>query len=244
MAALARSSPPGLRWLTERPLAHRGLHDLSQGRPENTLAAFRAAVECGYAIECDLCLSSDSCPVVFHDEQLERLTAETGPLHLRTERELCALPVCGTAETIPSLEGLLACVAGQVPIVLELKWSRGHEADFAASVAERLKSYEGPVAVMSFDPALLSALRHEARGLPRGLVAEGDWRSAARHLRAVLAHQLHFVSYSVADLPTAAPLLTRHLLCLPLLCWTVRSETARRRAMRWADQITFEGFLP
>jgi glycerophosphoryl diester phosphodiesterase len=237
-------SPAGLRWLTARPLAHRGLYDLSQGRPENTLAAFRAAVASDYSIECDICLSSDSCPVVFHDDSLDRLTGETGPLSLRSERELCALPVCATAETIPSLDGLLACVAGRVPLVLELKSCPGREAACAAAVAARLAFYEGPVAVMSFDPALLAAMRREARGLPRGLVAEGGWRSAARHLRAILAQQLHFVSYSVADLPTPAPLLARHVLGLPLICWTVRDEEARRRADRWADQITFEGFLP
>ena len=233
-----------MRWLTTRPIAHRGLHDLSQGRPENTLAAFRAAVEHGYAIECDLCLSSDECPMVFHDEALERLTGETGPLSLRTERELCALPVCGTTETIPALEGLLACVAGRVPLVLELKASPGREAPLAAGVAQRLQSYDGPVAVMSFDPALLGAMREAARGLPRGLVAEGDWRSAAGHLRAIAEHDLHFVSYSVADLPTPAPLMARYLLGLPLICWTVRGAAEARRASRWADQITFEGFLP
>lgn len=208
------------------------------------MAAFRAAIERNYAIECDLCLSSDACPVVFHDDVLERLTAETGPLHLRTERELCALPVCGSAETIPSLEGLLACIAGQVPVVLELKSSPGREAPFAAGLAKRLKSYDGPVAVMSFDPALLAAMRREANALPRGLVAQGGWRSAPHHLRAILAHNLHFVSYSVADLPTPAPLLARNLLGLPLICWTVRTQTQWRKAARWADQITFEGFLP
>jgi glycerophosphoryl diester phosphodiesterase len=182
--------------------------------------------------------------VVFHDDRLERLTAETGPLHLRSERELCALPVCGTAETIPSLDQLLSCVAGRVPLVLELKASPGREAAFAGGLARRLRSYAGPVAVMSFDAGLLAAVRAEARGLPRGLVAQGGAIFAVRHLRAIARHHLHFISYRVADLPSPVPLAARWLLGMPLLCWTVRSPAQARRALRWADQITFEGFLP
>lgn len=157
---------------------------------------------------------------------------------------MCALTILGTAETIPSLDRLLSCVSGRVPLVLELKSSPGREAAFAAGLARRLTSYAGPVAVMSFDPALLAALRAEARGLPRGLVAQGDVRHAVRHLRAIAKHHLHFVSYRVGDLPTPAPLAARWVFGLPLLCWTVRSEAEARRALRWADQITFQGFLP
>lgn len=128
--------------------------------------------------------------------------------------------------------------------MLELKSSPRREAAFAEALARRLSSYSGPVAVMSFDPALLAAVRVAARGLPRGLVAEGNLLRSARHLRAIATHHLHFVSYSAADLPTPAPLVARWLLGLPLLCWTVRDEAQARRALRWADQVTFEGFLP
>src|SRR4030095_14841500 len=103
-----------LRWLTARPIAHRGYHDIRRGRPENTLAAFDAAVEAHYAIECDLHISADGLPVVFHDADLARLTGATGQIRDRTAAELGDLRIAGTGEWIPTLDELLSLVAGRV----------------------------------------------------------------------------------------------------------------------------------
>ncbi|MYZ46667.1 glycerophosphodiester phosphodiesterase family protein [Propylenella binzhouense] len=231
-----------LRWLTGRPIAHRGFHDIGAGRPENTIAAFRAAIARDYAIECDVHPAADGVPVVFHDDTLDRLTRESGPVRDRSAAELAAITILRTQETIPTLDRLLACVGGRVPLLVELKSVPGRDAGFAAAVAERLKHYEGPVAVMSFDPGLIADLRGAAPLLPRGLTAEGDYRKALSHLATILREHVHFVSYSLEDLPTAAPLLARRMLGLPLISWTVRSPAERERAERWTDQITFEGF--
>src|SRR5262245_61547190 len=111
----------GLRWLTARPIAHRGYHDIARGRPENTLAAFEAAIEARYAIECDLHISSDGVPIVFHDDDLERLTGEVGCVRDRTAKEIGKLRVSKTTERIPTLDELLELTAGRVPLVIELK---------------------------------------------------------------------------------------------------------------------------
>ncbi|HXX06432.1 MAG TPA: glycerophosphodiester phosphodiesterase, partial [Pseudolabrys sp.] len=117
-------------------------------------------------------------------------------------------------------------------------------------------TYRGPVAVMSFDPALIEPLRHLAPALTRGIVAErsyshSEWRTLPRSLKRSMSWLLHaprsrpqFIAYSVKDLPAAPPLLARNLLGLPLLTWTVRSEADRKIAARWADQIIFEGWRP
>lgn len=233
-----------LAWLTERPIAHRGLHDLAAGRPENSLAAFAAAVERGYAIECDLHPAADRVPMVFHDDTLERLTGERHDVRDRSAAELRRLALLGTGETIPLLDDLLDLVDGRVPLVIELKSVAGRDAGFAAIVAERLKRYRGPAAVMSFDAGLIADLRAAAPDLPCGLTAEGDAGRALRHLRTVLAHRVAFISYRIEDLPTPAPLFARSVLGLPLICWTVRSPAQLEKARRWTDQITFEGFLP
>ncbi len=233
-----------LSWLTSRPIAHRGLHDREAGRPENSLAAFRSAVDHQYAIECDLQFSSDGVPMVFHDEELGRLTAHSGTLGERTADILSSIALCGTDQTIPRLQDLLSLVAGSVPVILELKDNGTRNAAFAAAVSQMVKAYEGPVAVMSFDRTILSEFRDVAHGLPRGLVAEGSWRTAITHLLAVFRLDLHFVSYNVADLPTVAPWIARRILGLPLICWTVRTHTDRLKSARWAEQMTFEGFLP
>src|SRR6185503_20749771 len=126
-----------LRWLTARPIAHRGYHDIRRGRPENTLAAFDAAVEARYSIECDLHISADGIPVVFHDEGLERLTGETGSVRDRTAAELGDLRIAGTGAWIPTLDELLALVTGRVPLVMELKNVPGRDAGLAFEVVRR-----------------------------------------------------------------------------------------------------------
>jgi glycerophosphoryl diester phosphodiesterase len=109
---------------------------------------------------------------------------------------------------------------------------------------------------MSFDPAQIEALSQVAPGLPRGIVAErhyreGDWSQlspAQRWNLCTLAHAFrtrpHFIAYRVGDLPALPPLIARHIFGLRLLAWTVRSESEAERAMRWADQMIFEGLRP
>jgi len=231
-----------LSWLTARPIAHRGYHDAAAGRPENTLAAFEAAATAGYAIECDLHLSADDVAVVFHDDELKRLTGEIGALGARTAEELGRLNVLGSQENIPTLDAMLGLVAGRTPLVIELKHSPGHEASLARQVVAQLAKYSGQAAVMSFDPALLAAIRREDPALPLGLTAAGNWRDFARHFRAILNLRVDFISYGIDDLPTPLPILANRLFGIPLICWTVRTEAQRRKARRWAEQITFEGF--
>jgi glycerophosphoryl diester phosphodiesterase len=234
----------GLTWLTALPIAHRGFHDKSDGRPENSMAAFRAAIAGPYAIECDLQISADGVPMVFHDDDLERMTGQKGNIRDWPAAKLSGLKLAATAEPIPTLADLLNGTNGEVPLILELKAQPGRDEGFAAAVCDLLKHYAGPVAVMSFDPDLIADLRDAAPGLPRGLTAEGNWRWCARILQAVLRLNVHFISYSISDLPTPAPLIARYLMGMPLICWTVRTDADRRRAKRWTDQITFEGFTP
>ena len=227
-----------------RPIAHRGFHNAKRGRPENTLAAFDAAVDARYAIECDLHVSADGIPVVFHDADLERLTGEPGAIRDRTAAELGDLRVAGTGEWIPTLDELLTLTAGRVPLVLELKHVPGRDAGLAWEVVERLKGYAGPAAVMSFEPALLAEVKAADPTLPRGLVAAGRWRTGPRHFKTMLDLGVDFVSYFIDDLPTPMPIIARRLLGIPLICWTVRTRAQFRKAKKWADQITFEGFRP
>lgn len=244
----------GLDWLTEHPVAHRGLH--GNGLIENTLGAARAAVEANYANEVDLQLTADNEVVVFHDDTLDRLTDATGPLTARTLTELKQVALRGSGELIPTLQELLDTVSGRTPLVLELKSNWDGDDRLTARTAEILKGYEGPVVCMSFDPQVLIDLQKYAPGLPRGIVAEryydhADWAllGASRKFRlGNLLHfnrtRPHFVAYYVRDLPALAPLVARYLLGMKLLTWTVRTDAERSKARRWANQMIFEGFRP
>ncbi len=180
--------------------------------------------------------------MVFHDDELERLTGATGPLAERTAEELGRLKVLGSQEKIPTLDEMLTFVAGRVPLLIEMKPAPRHEPALSHAAVDQLQRYRGPAAVMSFDRKLLAAARAVDAEIPLGLTAQGDWRSGARHWRAILTFKLDFISYSIDDLPTPMPLLSRRIMRVPLLCWTVRSKAQLEKAQKLTDQITFEGF--
>ena len=103
------------------PIAHRGLHDRGAGRIENSLSAIRAARDAGYGIEIDLQRSSDGVAMVFHDDTLDRLTDETGPVRARSAAELSHIRLKDSTDTIPTFAEVLAEVAGRVPLLVEIK---------------------------------------------------------------------------------------------------------------------------
>ncbi|MEH3146880.1 MAG: glycerophosphodiester phosphodiesterase family protein [Methylobacterium frigidaeris] len=242
-------------WLTARPIAHRGLHDRAAGIPENTIAAAEAAIARGYAIECDVQLSADGEAMVFHDLNLGRLTAETDPVGSRAAADLARLAVAGSSERIPTLPDFLAAIAGRTPLVIEVKSRHDGDLALARRTAEIAAGYDGPVALKSFDPAIVGALADLGPGIPRGIVAESRqddpaYAAMSAEARHGLANLLHiadsrpdFLSWRVDDLPNAATHLCRHLARMPVMTWTVRNEDQVRRARQHADQMVFEGFL-
>ena len=229
-------------WITRRPIAHRGFHDLNRQRWENTLSAFDAAVERGYAIECDVHLSADGVPVVFHDEKLERLTGQQGFVHEKTAAEMAQMKVGETGDHVPTLAEMLARVAGRVPLVIELKGIAGKDEGLVAAVAKALSTYSGQAAIMSFDHHLIRRFAEDAPGIPAGLTADGKTSAELEAHFSMLAHPISFVSFHVADLPNPFVSMVRDKLAMPVITWTVRDQSARDLTAVHADQMTFEGF--
>ena len=243
-------------WLTARPIAHRGLHDGASGIIENSLSAADAAIAAGFAIECDVQNTADGEAVVFHDFRLDRLTAEGGLVRQRLLSELETMTLSGSEECIPSLGAFLDRVGGRVPLVIEVKSRFDGDLGLVRRTAEQVRSYAGPVAVKSFDPTIVAAMRELAPEVPRGIVAQArfdhpDWSALDPDQKHEFENLLHlersrpdFLSWRVADLPCAAPYLARVLGKIPLMAWTVRTQEDRRRAADHADQMVFEGFRP
>jgi glycerophosphoryl diester phosphodiesterase len=246
-------APP---WLTARPIAHRGLHDVTRGLVENMPGAAAAAVAANFAIECDIQLTADGEAMVHHDDTLGRLTGGSGALLGKTSAELKRVAFKDTPEKMMSLGDLCALVAGRVPLVIEVKSHFDGDRKLVARMAEVLASYDGPAVGMSFDPDQVTALRELLPSRPRGIVAErdyseADWpattpaqRRGMLHLRHAFRTRPHFVAWSVGDLPAAAPWIARNIFGCALLTWTVRTGEQRAIAARHADQIIFEGFWP
>lgn len=251
-----QASPNAPAWLTAQPIAHRGLHDRAGGVPENTLAAAEAAIRGGYAIECDVQFSADGEAMVFHDETLGRLTTAEEAVGARSAAALGALTVAGSAERIPTLPAFLERIGGRTPLVIEVKSRYTGDLRLTERVAALAAAYDGPVALKSFDPRLVAALRTLAPGLPRGIVAETRqddpaYAALAPSLRRALSDLLHFdetrpdfLSWRVDDLPCAPTVLCRLLGQRPVMTWTVRNPDQRRQAEIHADQMVFEGFCP
>ncbi|WP_454849326.1 glycerophosphodiester phosphodiesterase [Rhizobium binxianense] len=230
-------------WIKELPVAHRGYHDMNKQVWENTLSAFSRAVEAGFAIECDLHYASDGVPVIFHDENLERLCSLKGDVRERTSKELGLIAVGGTKDKIPTLKQLLDLVGGRVPLVLELKGRESDDEGFAETVLEVLEGYEGKVALMSFDHWLLRDLKELGAPYPLGLTANGNKPEEFEAHAKAMAIGLDFISYFYADLPN--PFITgEREKGIPVITWTVRDEEARKHSFEQADQMTFEGFDP
>jgi glycerophosphoryl diester phosphodiesterase len=245
---------PDLGWLTARPIAHRGLHDRAKGVVENSAPAFAAAVAADYAIECDLQVSADGQPMVFHDERLERLTGADGEVNARIAAELQTLELSGSGEHMQTLPELLDQVAGRVPLVIEIKSRFDGDMTLADRAAALVADYAGHAALMSYDPAVVAHLARAWPEVPRGIVADRmidpEWsalplprRLAMRHFTHLPETRPHFLSYEAAGLPAAIARAFRQS-GRPVICWTIRSEQQAMRATRYCDQITFEGFRP
>ncbi|MCC5972851.1 MAG: phosphodiesterase [Rubellimicrobium sp.] len=239
-----------------RPIAHRALHDRAAGLPENSRGAIRAAVAAGYGIEIDIQPSADGVPMVFHDYDLGRLTDAGGPVVLHAAAALGAMRLLGTEETIPTLGEVLEIVAGRVPLLIEVKDQDGalgpRVGPLERAVVAALDGYDGPVALMSFNPHAVAALAEAAPDWPRGLTTcafdPADWPGVPADVCAALRGipdydrtGSSFISHEAADLSGArvAELARQGA---AILCWTIRSAEAEAEARKVAQNITFEGY--
>lgn len=231
-----------LRALIAKPFAHRGRHGGS--RIENSRAAFEAAIAAGHGIELDVRASRDGQPYVFHDDRLDRLTAWSGRLRKYASAELGSVRLRGCDEAIPTLREALELIAGQVPLLIEIKTSWTGTEALCLAVCRALESYRGTAGVMSYDAGVGSWFGRHAPHRLRGLVIRESGRGVVRkpffRHWALRRAQPDFLAYRVADLPsrTAAAQRARGL---PILAWTCRSAEDRTRAAAHADQIIYEG---
>jgi len=240
-----------------RPITHRALHDRKAGCVENSVKSIQAALDAGYGIEMDVQLTHDGHAMVFHDEALDRLTGETGPVRGRTRAELEAIPLTDDGGTIPALDTVLDMVAGKVPLLIEIKDQDGamgpDVGPLEAATCAALKDYKGDVALMSFNPHSVAACAALAPEIPRGIVTSSyeaaSWPEVPAPVRDVLRDipdydrvGACFISHEASDLdrPRVAELKAQGA---RIFTWTIRSAQAEAAARRIVDNVTFEGYL-
>jgi glycerophosphoryl diester phosphodiesterase len=244
-------------WLTARPIAHRGLHSKPFGLVENTPAAAAAAIAKNYAVECDIQRTKDGEAVVFHDFTLDRLMRAEGRVDSFRADDLGQLAYKDYNQKIVSLTDFLIRISGRTPVIVEIKSRYDGDMSLADRAMAAVAPYAGPACLKSFDPAVLVHLRSAGAACPLGLVAQAryesgeEWAGLPQDRRASLADlrdfpraRPDFLSWNLADLPHAVPMLCRQGIGMPVMTWTVRSREALVRGRLWADQIIFEDFEP
>ncbi len=240
-------------FLTRTPVAHRGLHD--ESKPENSVAAFHAAIQHGYAIETDVRLSSDGKLVVFHDDSLFRMTGVSARVEDLSASDLSMLRLAGSRENIPLFSEFLEELNGKVPLLLEIKNVPSADTkEFIAKISEALKGYGGEYAVQSFVPFYVKEYKRLRPEIPCGIlgtaVSEKEdfggsllWRIKAHVIKNMSFNKKikpDFISYRFSDYPQKA---TERFEGVKL-AWTVRSPSEEKTARKYADNIIFENYLP
>lgn len=237
------------RWLNGATIAHRGLHDLTADMPENSLAAFREAVNAGYAIEIDIHLTADGQVVVFHDATLTRMCGAEVTIADATLRELNCYTLGTSAERIPTLQECLDTVAGQVPLLIEFKCENGETCHrLCEATNEILTRYEGAYCIQSFNPLVLRWYRRYRPDICRGQLATVQARKGALYtlLGQLLLNFLgrpDFVSYEHCYRRYFPLRVCARLGAFPV-CWTIRSEEEKEAASTFFRTYIFENFIP
>lgn len=226
---------PELKRMEGLRIAHRGLHDLTENCPENSLAAFRLAAEEGFAIENDIHLSKDGEVVVFHDDDLKRMCGTEGKVEEKTLAELKELRLNGTDERIPTLKECLDTVAGRVPLLIEFKsFSVKGSRELCEKADAVLSGYKGVYWVQSFFPMNMRWYKKHRPDICRGVLASGFYHEKfplplVGSLLFNFFARPHFVSY---DIQTPRNFFLN--LCVGLgaqrVYWTIRSEETLKKA--------------
>lgn len=235
--------------------AHRGLHDKSQGVPENTLLAFEKAAEHGYGMEFDVRFTADKQLVIMHDNDLERMTGVKGKVSEMTLDELSVVRIGGTDQPVPRFEQVLELIGGRVPLIIELKVCGSDYAELAEEVCGILDGYSGPYVIESFDPRLVHWLRRNRPDVVRGQLIEFYRRHGNMDIPAVLDFAIHnqlinvwvrpdFIATNYADRGAFAMGLSRRLFRTPEFDWTIPSQAEADRSRSVSAGYIFEGFIP
>ena len=234
--------------------AHRGLHDNASDAPENSLAAFRKAVEKGFGIELDVQLTKDLVPVVFHDFTLKRVCGVDKKVRELTFDQLQELRLCGSDQRIPSFDQVLRLVKGRVPLIIEYKIEALDTR--VCELGDRLLSdYPGAYCMESFNPLGVWWYKRHRKEVFRGILSDNYVKNGDRAFPAIFYEILHnmlfnflakpdFIAYNCRHYKDTARLICRNLYRAPAVAWTIKSQRELEERRADFDLFIFDSFVP
>ena len=252
-ATCCRKGHAGLKDLQGWAYAHRGLH--GEGIPENSMAAFQAALDHGYGVELDVHLLKDGNLAVIHDSLLNRTTGQPGRVEDLSTGELKNYSLEGTDQTIPEFMDVLTLFNGKAPLIVELKPVDGNHAALCEAACNMLQTYKGVYCMESFDPRCVAWLKKNRPQLVRGQLTENFFKSRSDlpdYLKFALTHNLlnfmstpDFVAYKFADRKDSFTTeLCRKLWKAQGVTWTLKTQEEYDQAVKEGWLPIFEGFRP
>ena len=251
-----RRNHPGWDALSGVRYAHRGLHDKLLGVPENSLAAFRRAVEHGFGAELDVHLMADGELAVIHDSSLARVCGRPERIEDLTAADLPDCTLLGTEETVPLLRDVLALFEGKTPLIIELKEARGNAAALTDAAMAALKGWNGAYCIESFHPGVLLRLKKKYPDVIRGQLSENFLKDAeaanlSLPVRVILTNLLttsltgpDFIAYKCQDRGNPTLRLMKKLYGVHEAAWTVKDRDTMEELDRDGVISIFEGFIP
>lgn len=232
--------------------AHRGLHDNASEAPENSMPAFKKAVETGYGIELDIQLTKEQQVVVFHDDLLQRVCGVEGKVSDYTYEQLQEFRLCKSQERIPLFTEVLKLVDGKVPLIVEFKGNDSTDTSLCPVGAEILGNYKGLYCVESFNPLMVAWFRKNRPQVVRGQLAERFFSNtkktalyfALQNLLFNFYTKPDFIAYKWSDRKTLARKLCRRLYGTTAVTWTIQSQEALEVSRKSFDIFIFDSFIP
>lgn len=233
-----------LEFLSRSLIAHRGYYNNKKGIPENSVIAFKKAIDNNYLIELDVRLTKDKKLVVFHDDNLKRVCGVNKRVKDLIYKELLKYNLFDTTQKVPLFSEVIKLVNGRVPILIETKFHNRYGV-LEKILINELSNYKGLYAIQSFYPLSLLWFKTNTKHIPIGLLSS-NFKNNSNSLKKLIGKTLildlffktDFISYDLKGLPNNNLSLKKDK--KKIVIWTIKNKKDYDLAKKYTDALICE----